>query len=211
MQLLIATTNAGKLREFRQMLGDEQFSYVDLSAFPNVHEIEETGQTFAENAALKAGGYALQTRQWTLADDSGLAVDALHGSPGIYSARWSERHGGAGGDAQNNQLLLEQLEKIAEGQRSARFVCALALSDPAGKIILTAEDFVAGQILRQPRGSNGFGYDPLFLIPESNRTAAELCASSRTNLKSAIAVKALRKLGHLLKNRTPRMDLRRMN
>src|SRR5665213_941914 len=111
MQLLIATTNLGKLREFRQMLGDE-FSYVDLSAFSNIHEIEETGQTFAENAALKATGYALQTKQWTLADDSGLMVDALHGSPGIYSARWAQRHGSPAGDVQNNQLRLAQLKDI---------------------------------------------------------------------------------------------------
>jgi XTP/dITP diphosphohydrolase len=206
MQILIATTNPGKLREFRQMLGNE-FSYLDLSALPNIHEIEETGHTFAENAALKASGYALQTKQWTLADDSGLMVDALHGSPGIYSARWSQKHNRSPGDAQNNQLLLEQLKDIPDAQRSARFVCALALSDPTGQIALTAEDFVAGQILQQGRGSHGFGYDPLFYIPELHRTAAELSPDEKSRISHrGKALRKLKKYSTRLNHEWTRMD-----
>lgn len=198
MQILIATSNVGKLREFRNMLGEERFTFVDLSGFPQIKSVEETGQTFAENAALKASGYAQQTGLWSLADDSGLAVEALHGAPGIYSARWAERHGRRSGDASNNDLLLEQLRDTPEPARSARFICALALSDQAGRIIITAEDFVEGQILRSSRGSNGFGYDPLFYIPELNRTAAELSPSEKSQISHR--GKALRKLKTQLDN-----------
>lgn len=156
------------------MLGDDRYSWHDLSQVSGLSTVAETGQTFRENACLKASGYALQTKMWALADDSGLEVDALGGNPGVYSARWAEMNNSGRGDADNNSLLLKQLDQIPNDQRTGRFVCVLALSDPQGRILLTARDTVEGRILREPRGSNGFGYDPLFFIEELGKTAAEL-------------------------------------
>jgi XTP/dITP diphosphohydrolase len=197
MQILIATSNPGKLREFRQMLGDLKLSFTDLSAFPHIQSINETGHTFAENAALKAAGYARQTGSWALADDSGLSVDALNGAPGIFSARWAEQHERGDGDNANNHLLLEQLQNVPDAARSARFVCALALADATGRIALTAEDFVQGVILHEPRGSNGFGYDPLFYLPGLHRTTAELSPDEKSQVSHR--GKALRKMKESLK------------
>ena len=172
--LLIATSNAGKVREFREMLGGAAGSFDDLSQYQGAIQVEETGRTFLANACLKAAGYARQFDTWALADDSGLAVDALGGAPGVSSARWAKLHEAGEGDAANNALLLRQLDAVPDDARTARFVCVLALADPAGRIILTARDTVEGRILRAPRGSNGFGYDPLFLIDALGRTTAEL-------------------------------------
>jgi XTP/dITP diphosphohydrolase len=177
-QLLIATTNPGKVREFREMLGgvgdDFGFRFSDLSRHPGFEPVEETGETFQDNAILKAHGYATRFDTWALADDSGLEVDALDGRPGVHSARWAAMHGAGGGDAANNTLLLQQLENVPDELRTARFVCWLALADPQGRIILTARGTVEGRILRSPRGNNGFGYDPLFLVEATGRTTAEL-------------------------------------
>jgi XTP/dITP diphosphohydrolase len=174
VNLLIATTNPGKVKEFREMLHAESFSFSDLSAHPDAQTVAETGATFRANACLKAAGYARQFNAWTLADDSGLAVDALGGKPGVHSARWAHLHNAGHGDAANNALLLKQLENIPEDRRQARFVCVLALADPTGAIVLTAMDHVEGIILRSPRGAHGFGYDPLFFFTELNKTTAEL-------------------------------------
>lgn len=174
VRVLIATGNAGKVREFREMLACERLEFDDLSAHPGAKPVEETGRTFRANACLKAAGYARQLRTWALADDSGLEVDALGGAPGVLSARWAEVHGAGRGDADNNALLLRQLDGVEEGRRTARFVCVLALADPEGRVILTARDAVEGRVLREPRGKGGFGYDPLFLVPELGLTTAEL-------------------------------------
>src|SRR5687767_7644870 len=174
MQLLIATANPGKVREFREMLGGERFAYTDLSQHGAVTPVEETGATFLENACLKAAGYATQFNTWALADDSGLEVDALGGAPGVHSARWAEKNGSGKGDADNNATLLRQLEDVPDERRTGRFVCVLALADPAGRIILTARDTVEGRVLRSPRGAGGFGYDPLFYVETLGRTTAEL-------------------------------------
>jgi XTP/dITP diphosphohydrolase len=174
VELLIATGNAGKVKEFREMLGADRFVWHDLAEFGNTQQVEETGATFRANACLKASQYAGRHRMWALADDSGLEVDALDGAPGVTSARWAEVNGTGRGDADNNKTVLAQLENVPDGARTARFVCVLALADPAGRVILTARDTVEGKILRSPRGINGFGYDPLFCIPESGRTTAEL-------------------------------------
>lgn len=182
MQILIATTNPGKVREFRHMLGENGRQFTDLSAFPNVRQVPETGQTFAENAALKASGYATQCNSWALADDSGLVVDALDGKPGIYSARWAIMHSRGQGDAANNELLLEQMRDVPDEKRTARFVCALVLADDTGRILATTQGHVAGRLLRQPRGSNGFGYDPIFFIPSLNRSAAELTPQQKSQI-----------------------------
>jgi XTP/dITP diphosphohydrolase len=179
VKLLIATSNPGKVSEFRGMLGDLSFKWRDLSAYPKVESVEETGQTFRANACLKAGYYARHTRCWALADDSGLEVDALHRKPGIFSARWARMHDRGSGDAANNELLLSQLAAVPEPERGARFVCVLALSDSAGRIVLTAHGSVPGQIARQSRGANGFGYDPLFFVNQLQRTMAELNSSEK--------------------------------
>jgi non-canonical purine NTP pyrophosphatase (RdgB/HAM1 family) len=198
--LLIATGNVGKAREFREMLsgdGAGRAQWKSLSDFPPGDEVEETGETFRANACLKASTYARRHNMWTLADDSGLEVDALGGAPGVLSARWAQHHQAGKGDADNNALLLRQLESVPDDQRTARFVCVLALSDPKGRIILTARDTVEGRILRNSRGINGFGYDPLFLIDALNQTTAEL----EPDQKHAISHrgKALRKLKELMR------------
>jgi XTP/dITP diphosphohydrolase len=173
--LLIATKNQGKVSEFRDMLGADRFEWSDLSQRPEIADVEETGRTFRANACLKAVHYATQLKTWALADDSGLAVDALDGAPGVLSARWAKLNKVGSGDSDNNALLLRQLEDVPDGPaRSARFVCVLALSDPQGRVILTAQDSIEGEIIRMPRGVNGFGYDPLFLVPALARTTAEL-------------------------------------
>jgi XTP/dITP diphosphohydrolase len=174
VNLLIATGNRGKVREFREMLGESRFTFSDLANHPDISPADETGATFRANACLKATYYATRLDTWALADDSGLEVDALGGSPGVFSARWAEMHGAGQGDADNNRFLLEQVKHVADEQRTARFVCVLALADPQGRIRLTARDAVEGRLLRAPRGSNGFGYDPLFLIDALGKTTAEL-------------------------------------
>ena len=194
--LLIATSNAGKVREFREMLGGERFAWDDLSRHPSFTPVAETGRTFAANACLKAAGYATQFDTWALADDSGLEVDALGGSPGVHSARWAQLKGTGRGDTDNNATLLRQLENVPDERRSGRFVCVLALADPAGRIILTARDSVEGRILRAPRGSNGFGYDPLFFIESLGRTTAEL--SPREKHEVSHRGRALRRLRTLM-------------
>ncbi|HZZ43855.1 MAG TPA: RdgB/HAM1 family non-canonical purine NTP pyrophosphatase [Tepidisphaeraceae bacterium] len=196
MKILIATGNAGKVKEFRQMLGSDQFTWTDLSAYPATPAIEETGHTFRANACLKAAGYARQFRTFALADDSGLEVDALDKKPGVHSARWSEIHNAGKGDPDNNRLLLKQLASTPDERRSARFVCVLALSDPDGRIWVTAQDSVEGTILREPRGTNGFGYDPIFLVNELGRTAAELSPDEKHRVSHR--GKALRKLRQLM-------------
>ena len=196
--LLIATSNAGKVREFREMLdsGGERFAWDDLSHHPGFTAVEETGATFLANACLKAEGYAKQFNTWALADDSGLEVDALEGKPGVHSARWAELNAAGKGDADNNALLLRQLQLVPDDRRTARFVCVLALADPQGRVVLTAQDQVDGMLLHAPRGEGGFGYDPLFLVPSLGRTTAELPAGE----KHAISHrgKALRRLAGML-------------
>jgi len=196
MNLLVATTNPGKVREFREMLGHTGISFSDLSAHPGTVAVEETGHTFRANACLKASHYAKLFNTYAVADDSGLEVDALNGSPGVHSARWAEMNNAGKGDADNNALLLKQLAAVPDARRTGRFVCVLALADPEGKILLTARDTVEGRVVREARGSNGFGYDPLFLIDELNRTTAELAPEQ----KHAISHrgKALRQLRALM-------------
>ena len=196
MELLIATGNASKVREFREMLGMRRFGWHDLSQYADGQPVEESGHTFRANACLKATSYARRHRMWALADDSGLEVDALGGAPGVHSARWAAMNGWGKGDADNNQALLRQLADIPDEQRSARFVCVLALSDPAGRVILTARDTVEGRILRAARGANGFGYDPLFLLEQIGRTTAELSAEEKHRISHR--GKALRRLSELM-------------
>ncbi len=164
VELLVATHNEGKTRELVELLADIPLRLRSLSEFPRIEEAEETGETFMENAVLKARHYGSRSGLWTLADDSGLVVDALGGEPGVYSARY----GGRGiSYAERMALLLESLDATGDEQRRARFVCVIALADPRTGGIETFEGVCEGRIADAPRGTGGFGYDPLF-IPEGH-------------------------------------------
>ena len=169
-KLVLATGNAGKAREFAAMLGDV-FDFV-LQSELELEPAEETGNTFLENALLKARGAAAQSGLAAIGDDSGLEVDALDGAPGVRSARYA---GEAASDADNVQLLLQRLQDISAEQRSARFRCVLAMVESADDPEpLIAEGSWEGSIARAPRGNKGFGYDPVFIDNDSGLTAAEL-------------------------------------
>jgi XTP/dITP diphosphohydrolase len=170
-ELLIATTNQGKIVELRSLLHSLPLSLRGLAEFPSTEEVEETGVTFSDNAVLKARAYAGQTGLWTLADDSGLEVDALGGAPGVFSARY----GGEGlNDAQRVERLLDELSKHAGQERSARFICVIAIADPQGHIANISTGRCEGQVAPSPRGTGGFGYDPVFIPDGFNQTFGEL-------------------------------------
>ena len=181
-RILVASTNPGKVAELRAML-DADVEWVSLSDFPNIHEIEEDGQSFAENARKKATGYAKATRLWTIADDSGLVIDALGGRPGVNSARFSgfNRLTTGGEKGENRRLLdhnnmvkvLKLLEGVPAEKRTARFVCCLCLASPE-KILMETEGKLEGFVSKKEKGENGFGYDPIFFVPNLNKTVAQL-------------------------------------
>ncbi|MBN2578732.1 MAG: RdgB/HAM1 family non-canonical purine NTP pyrophosphatase [Pirellulales bacterium] len=169
--IVLGTANRKKGEELRDLFRPLGVEIQTLADYPAVPPVEENGSTFAANAALKASGYARQLGRWVLADDSGLIVDALGDEPGVYSARYA---GPEASDADNNRLLLTKLADLPPDRRTARFVCSMALADPQGALQAESEETCRGQILYEPRGSGGFGYDPLFEIPEYHRTFAEL-------------------------------------
>lgn len=176
--IVMATGNPGKLRELRAVLADVPVRVIGLAELPPIAEPVEDGATFAANARAKALYYAKATGLWCLADDSGLMVDALGGAPGVHSARFAADQCPPGADRQtidraNNAKLLALLGETPDERRTAKFVCHLALSD-GQRILIETYDTVAGRILREARGQNGFGYDPLFYIPELGKTTAEL-------------------------------------
>jgi len=177
-RIVLATGNKGKVREFSELLADQDISIVPQSDF-GVPDVAETGLTFVENAILKARNAAQHTGLPAIADDSGLEVDFLNGAPGIYSARYA----GDGGSAANNAKLLEALSAVADGQRGARFQCLLVYlrhaDDPTP---LICQGTWEGRILRAPQGEAGFGYDPLFFVPEEGCSAAELPAARKNEL-----------------------------
>ena len=170
-ELLIATRNAGKVREIEQLLGDLPLRLRGLADFADVPEVEETGTTFAENAVLKARAYASQTRLWTLADDSGLEVDALGGRPGVFSARYA---GPAATYEERMAKLLGELAAARDRERRARFVCVIAVAPPSADSVRTFAGTCEGHIAGEPRGSEGFGYDPLFVPDGYKQTVGEL-------------------------------------
>lgn len=178
-ELLIATRNAGKVREFASLLADMPLRLRSLAEFPEVPEAEETGATFAENAALKARFYASQTGLWTLADDSGLEVDALGGAPGVYSARYA---GADASDAERISLLLAELGRTNDAARRARFVCAIAIAHPASDALDLFTGTCEGRIAPEPRGANGFGYDPVFIPENFEETFGELPSETKHDL-----------------------------
>lgn len=175
MRVVLATRNAHKVAEVRRILAPYDVDLVSLSEFPDVGDVAETGATFADNALLKAGTVAAATGLTALADDSGLAVAALNGMPGVLSARWCGRHGD---DAANLQLVLDQITDVPDERRGAAFVCAAAAVTPAGRQ-LVVEGRVEGVVIRAPRGSNGFGYDPIFVPAGEQRTTAEMTADEK--------------------------------
>jgi XTP/dITP diphosphohydrolase len=174
--LVIASGNAGKVREFGALLADLG---LQTQAQPDGLEVEETGLTFADNARLKAEAVARATGCWALADDSGLSVDALGGAPGVHSARYADT------DSARIERLLRELSDAgahAHPTRGACFTAALALANPHGEVVLEVEGLCPGLILEAPRGEGGFGYDPVFFVPEANLTFAEMPHSQKAEL-----------------------------
>ncbi len=163
MQLIVATSNPGKLKELQKYLAGLSW---DLVLKPQELEVEETGDTFAANARLKASEIAIATSNWAIADDSGLQVDALNGAPGVYSARYGTN------DSERISKLLKELED--ETNRKAQFACAIAIARPDGTIALESEGVCTGEILHETRGDSGFGYDPVFYVPHLQLTFAEM-------------------------------------
>lgn len=166
--LIVATGNPGKLKELQAYLSPLGW---ELQLKPEALEIEETGSTFAENACLKASGIAQATGEWAIADDSGLEVRALQGRPGVYSARYGAT------DAERIERLLQELEGYSD--RAARFVCSIALARSDGTIALQAEGRCAGEILLRVQGTGGFGYDPVFYVPDQQKTFAEMTVAEK--------------------------------
>jgi XTP/dITP diphosphohydrolase len=176
-RLVLATANAHKLTELTRILaaGHVDVPLTGLAEYPGAPEVQETGATFAENALLKAHAIAAFTGLPAVADDSGLCVDALNGMPGVLSARWSGRHGD---DAANLRLLLAQIADVPDERRGAHFTCAAALALPGGREHV-AEGIMRGTLVREPRGHNGFGYDPIFVAEGQLVTNAELSADAK--------------------------------
>lgn len=192
-QMVMATRNHGKADELTQLLADLSVEILTLDRLGGVPEIEETGANFRENAILKAQAAAQFSLLPVLADDSGLAVDALAGQPGVYSARFA---GEPSSDEKNNLKLLELLKDIPVEQRTARFVSTIAFITPEGLLKVT-EGFCEGIILKEPRGTGGFGYDPLFYLPTLGKTMAELSKTEKNEVSHR--GKALRAMLPLLR------------
>ncbi|GGF89568.1 XTP/dITP diphosphatase [Paenibacillus aceti] len=201
--IIVATRNQGKVREFAHALGFLNKPVKSMYDFPDVPEVIEDGETFADNARKKAKEVGDRLGQPVLADDSGLCVDQLDGAPGVYSARYA---GEDASDEANNEKLLKALERIQQGEdtdqpllSTARFVCHLALYDPATGQFIEAEGSVGGWITADPAGAGGFGYDPLFYLPEYEKTMAELSIEEKQAISHRGA--ALRLLAEKLEQR----------
>ena len=189
MKVVVATRNRGKLREIVPLLGGLDLDLVAVDALAPDAELREDGDTFEANALAKARQACAATGLPALADDSGLEVDALGGAPGVYSARYA---GPGADDARNNAKLLAALRDVPAGRRGARFRCVAAFVDPARGLELVRDGACAGEILTAPRGTDGFGYDPLFLVPAIGRTMAELPLDEKNRLSHrAAAFRAL--------------------
>ncbi len=192
--LVVGSRNRKKRDEIVEILGDLGLDLRDLTRWPNAPEVVEDGATFVENARKKAVELARHLKLWVLGEDSGLVVPALNGRPGVYSARYA---GKQGDDAANNTRLLAELAPLPDDRRAAYYVCTAALADPAGEVRAVVEGRCHGVILRELRGSGGFGYDPLFLIPEYHRTFGEL--SSRVKHALSHRARALAQLRPVLR------------
>ncbi len=189
--LLLATTNEHKLNEFRAIFQDLPLTLLSLRDVNLDMDVEETGTTFAENATIKAQAYAQAAHMLALADDSGLEIDALGGAPGIYSARFAGRETPY---EERFKLLLARLQGVPPSQRTARFRCAIALAEPSG-YTRVVEGTIEGIISERPRGENGFGYDPIFLVPELGMTTAEMAPEEKNRISHrGNAARAARRL-----------------
>lgn len=176
--LLLATTNHHKLDEYRAIFSDMSFQLLSLHDIQLDRDVEETGATFAGNAELKALAYAQASGMLTLSDDSGLEIDALGGAPGVYSARFAGKEASY---AERFRLILAQLQDLPMEQRTARFRCAITVAEPSG-YYRTVEGTLEGVIADAPRGEHGFGYDPIFLVPELGKTTAELTPEQKNRI-----------------------------
>jgi XTP/dITP diphosphohydrolase len=194
-QLVLATRNKGKIKEFRELFTPMGIEVLSLEQVPHTPEIVEDGTTFAENAIKKAEGIAQALGMPALADDSGLEVDALQGEPGVYSARYA---GLQATDEENNRKLIGKLESVPLEKRTARYVCVLALAIP-GEETITAEGICEGLILSEPAGNNGFGYDPYFYVPQRKQTMAQLPPAEKNKISHR--GQALRKLEKVVRER----------
>lgn len=193
--LVVGSRNRKKREEILEILGDLGLDLRDLTSWPDAPEVVEDGATFAENARKKAVELARYLGHWVLGEDSGLVVPALNGRPGVYSARYAGKHGD---DAANNARLLAELAPLPDDRRAAYYVCTAALADPSGEVRGVVEGRCCGVILRAARGNGGFGYDPLFLIPEYHRTFGEL--SPRVKHALSHRARALAQLRPLLRS-----------
>lgn len=169
--LILGTRNKKKIKEITPLLADLHIQLIDVGQLPDVPEIAEEGKTFLANASAKAQGVAIVAKQWTLAEDSGLVVPALGNEPGVDSAIYAGTHGD---DAANNMKLLGKIATIPEEQRGAYYVCVAVLCNPQGEIVAVTEGRCHGRIINSAHGLGGFGYDPLFLVPEYHKTFGEL-------------------------------------
>ncbi|MEG7333615.1 XTP/dITP diphosphatase [Bacillus sp. 0102A] len=191
-EAIIATHNPGKVKEFKEILEPKGYDVKSLAEIGYTEEIEETGHTFEENAVLKAEAVAKAVNKMVIADDSGLSIDNLGGSPGVYSARYA---GEQKDDQANIVKVLGELKGIEKEQRTARFRCALAVSIP-GEETKTVEGHVEGYIAEEPRGEYGFGYDPIFIVKDKDKTMAELTSDEKNKISHR--ADALKKLSKLL-------------
>lgn len=189
--LILATRNSGKLGEVKEILRGLPLRVVGLAELPGAPEVAEDGRSFAENARKKARALAAWSGSMALADDSGLEVDALEGRPGVLSARYA---GEGAADEDNVRKLLEEMRGIPAGKRGARFRCAMVLAAPDGRE-WSSEGTWEGLIAEEPRGTGGFGYDPVFLVPQENRTAAELLPEEKNRMSHrAMALRVMREV-----------------
>ena len=191
-EVIIATKNPGKAREFEHIFAPRGVEVRTLLDFPEIADVEETGKTFEENAILKAEAVSTILNKMVIGDDSGLMVDALEGRPGIYSARFA---GEPKNDQANTAKLLKELSGVPEKERTARFYCALAVAVP-NQETLTVSGTCEGRILDEPRGTNGFGYDPVFYVPEKGAAMAELSSDEKNKISHR--ANALKKLDVIL-------------
>lgn len=175
--LVLGTGNRKKLLEMEGLLQGTGVRLQTLADFQGITEVVEDGHSFAENAEKKARGYALATGCWTVCDDSGICVDALNGAPGIYSARFAGEHAN---DEANNRLLLEKLQGVPDDERTAYYVCHIALADPSGTIRIRSEGICRGRLRHEADGQGGFGYDPLFELPEYHVTFGRLGSTAKS-------------------------------
>ncbi|MGI6295380.1 MAG: XTP/dITP diphosphatase [Armatimonadota bacterium] len=174
-KLIIATKNPGKVREMVELLSGLPYEVHTLLDYPDAPDVEETGTTFLENAIIKATAYADFTGELTLADDSGLEVDALDGAPGVFSSRFAPT------ESERNERLLSMMKDVPDDRRTARFRCVIAIAEPSGGVQVS-EGSVEGVIAHEPKGDNGFGYDPIFYIPNLKKHFAELDSAHKNRI-----------------------------